>query len=287
MKRRTYMQKKHRKEAIRWMIICNLTIIFLVAAAFIERTIRKYENQIDSMQAEHDAAFAELNNELVEANERNPEFITVLVEAEQQGPSVFKHLELDVNVLLQQPELPAGCEVTSLTACMNFLGFDVDKVDMARLLPQGPIKATDPDVAFVGNPEQRGSYGCNAPVIVNTANKWLEENTQDVNMKAYDLTGHEFKDLLSYIEKGYPVIIWGTEYMKVPTRTTTWQAGDKTITWKYGFHCLVLIGWNEDGYIIMDPILGMKTYPVSDVHTCYEAIGKQAVVLQPNDLTND
>ena len=40
-------------------------------------------------------------------------------------------VELDAQPVLQNPELPTGCEVTTLTAALNYLGYPVDKLTMA------------------------------------------------------------------------------------------------------------------------------------------------------------
>ena len=38
---------------------------------------------------------------------------------------------IEVTPIYQEPELPAGCEITSLDMLLNYLGFDVDKVDLS------------------------------------------------------------------------------------------------------------------------------------------------------------
>lgn len=67
---------------------------------------------------------------------------------------------LAVKPVLQLPELPNGCEITSLTTVLNYYGFDVDKEEMAvRYLPyeeftfDGNIAiAPDPEDAYAGDP---------------------------------------------------------------------------------------------------------------------------------------
>ena len=38
---------------------------------------------------------------------------------------------LPVNTIYQKPELPNGCEITSATIVLNYLGFNVSRVTMA------------------------------------------------------------------------------------------------------------------------------------------------------------
>lgn len=45
---------------------------------------------------------------------------------------------LDVPVLLQFPELPRGCEVTSLAMMLNYAGIQVDKLTLATKVNKVP-----------------------------------------------------------------------------------------------------------------------------------------------------
>ena len=39
---------------------------------------------------------------------------------------------LDVPTILQKPELPRGCEVTSLAMMLNYAGIEVNKMELAE-----------------------------------------------------------------------------------------------------------------------------------------------------------
>ncbi|NLY78771.1 MAG: hypothetical protein GX072_02350, partial [Lysinibacillus sp.] len=43
---------------------------------------------------------------------------------------------LQVPVVLQNPELPNGCEITSLTAILNYYGINVDKMTLSDRMPK-------------------------------------------------------------------------------------------------------------------------------------------------------
>lgn len=124
---------------------------------------------------------------------------------------------LDVQNILQNPELPTGCEATSLTMLLNYLGYPVDKVTITRnYLPKldfywedGIYYGADFRTTFVGNPESEYSYGCYAPCIVTTANSYFLENEFDA--AACNITGADFDSLLNdYIDSDKPVLIWIT-----------------------------------------------------------------------------
>ena len=66
---------------------------------------------------------------------------------------------LDVKNILQTPELPNGCEITSLTILINHLGFDVDKLTMAdKLLDKvKPYTDANPYKENAGDPAMRSN----------------------------------------------------------------------------------------------------------------------------------
>ena len=70
-------------------------------------------------------------------------------------------VELDAQPVLQNPELPTGCEVTTLTAALNYLGYPVDKLTMADqyLTRAEPYQATFGE-AFIGSPHDANAWGC-------------------------------------------------------------------------------------------------------------------------------
>ena len=80
---------------------------------------------------------------------------------------------LSVQNILQNPELPTGCEVTSAAILLNYYGYNTDKVWLCdNFLPKSTdfhgSYGPDPNKVFVGNPKSssgRGLY-CHAPVIV-------------------------------------------------------------------------------------------------------------------------
>ena len=60
---------------------------------------------------------------------------------------------LNVEFLSQKPELPTGCEITSLTTVLNYLGYDVSKETMANeYLPKCDISEVSFWDYFLGDP---------------------------------------------------------------------------------------------------------------------------------------
>ena len=185
--------------------------------------------------------------------------------------------QLNVDCILQNPELPTGCEVTALAIVLNYYGYGVDKCDLSDYyLDKGYIGETNPNDAFLGEPRYDYSYGCYAPVIVNCANYYLEGDRDVIN-----LTGTSFYDLLDYINNGIPVIVWATTNMNNSYYSTTWDLPDGEFTWKANEHCLVLTGYDYDNGLISvaDPLVGNTQYDINVFADRYEQMGCQAVIV--------
>lgn len=187
---------------------------------------------------------------------------------------------LDVAYLAQNPELPTGCEAVSLTTVLNYLGYEIDKCDLVdNYLPQGEIGSTNPNQAFIGSPYDAWAYGCYAPVIVMTANAYLQQ--VGASERAVDLSGTEIDTLLTQYLYKYerPVIFWASQNMEPIRQSTSWVIGGENITWRGNNHCLVLIGWSERGYIFSDPLCGIVEYDKEITALRYAENGMQAVYI--------
>ena len=111
--------------------------------------------------------------------------------------------------IMQEPELPTGCEVTALAEVLNYLGFDIDKVELCdNFMPVDYEGAVNMYYAYIGDPKSNNGFGCYAPVIVKTAYEYFE--SVDSPCYAVDITGTDFKGLLFQITQDRPVIVWTT-----------------------------------------------------------------------------
>lgn len=182
----------------------------------------------------------------------------------------------------QLPDLPTGCEVTSLTMALNYKGVNADKKDLANnYLDKGKAGETDPKEKFIGNPTGSGSenFGCYAPVIVKTANKYLQ--AKNSSLKAKDVSGGELESLYSYIDKGTPVIVWGTIDCQEAKNTVTWTVNGKEVKWYSPEHCMCLCGYSENKISVGDPMKGsVVEYDMESFKKAYNSLFKQAVVIE-------
>ncbi|MCM1468317.1 MAG: C39 family peptidase [Alistipes sp.] len=195
-------------------------------------------------------------------------------------PGIPENHVIPMNVILQNPELPAGCEVTSLAMLLNYLGLAVDKCDLSdNYLPKGDVGTVDMNTAFIGDPRKAGSYGCFAPVIVDTAAGYIADNRS--SLKVYNLTGSNFTSLFQLIADDKPVIVWTTINLLPTTVTTTWQINENTVFWQSQEHCVVLCGYDygKSTVTIADPLAGITEYDMGLFITRYNELFKQAVCI--------
>lgn len=184
--------------------------------------------------------------------------------------------------ILQSPELPTGCEVTSLAMAMNHAGIAAEKTDLAdNWLDKGEYRASDYRKVFVGDPRSTFAYGCFSDVIVNCAEKYF--SAKGISMHAENLTGTSPEQLYRYVSKGTPVIVWATGNMEQCYYNKQWtdaETGD-LITWILNEHCLLLTGYDKEQNLVYvnDPMKGKTAYPMDVFEYRYKQLGKQAVIL--------
>lgn len=190
-------------------------------------------------------------------------------------------IHIDINVIYQLPELPTGCEITSLDMVLNYMGYSIDKVTLSdNYLDKGTIGIDSYKKVFLGDPKDPNSYGCFAPVIANAANKYLTE--QNSPLHAYNLTGSELNELFDNIRYGLPVIIWGSLNPNINiTYNNTWIVDSEILKWPANEHCMVLTGFDltNNTVTINDPLKGVCTYDYNAFLEYYVELGRQAVVI--------
>lgn len=201
-----------------------------------------------------------------------------------EAPSGYKNndsCQLDVEAVMQNPELPTGCEVTALTALLNYCGFEIGKVELCdNFLPIVSDTSATFDEAYIGDPKAANGFGCNAPVIVKTAESYFE--SADAEWSAMNLTGTDFQELFYQLDQGRPVIVWASMGLKNVKMTLRWKTEDGDEAWFAELeHCMVLTGYDiENGVVYAaDPLKGNVEYSLERFESVYEQLGKQAVIV--------
>lgn len=202
---------------------------------------------------------------------------------------VATKMNLPVDVVLQGPELPNGCEVTALTAVLNYYDYNVKKTVLSdKYLPKVPFEVkdgklygADPYQAYAGEPRSKNQgFFSYVPPVIETVNRYF--NDIGGHHKAMDLTGSSPEELLNYIQEGIPVIIWTTIDQREPLFNYSWYVNgtDKSIDIIRNSHTVVLTGFSETEVYVMDPLKGNVAYPKNRFFEIYKKAGSHAMVVR-------
>lgn len=195
---------------------------------------------------------------------------------------------LDVHAIVQEPELPMGCEITSATMMVNHAGYPVDKTELDLLLPKSRnlsrsragryVDTYDPDVAFIGDTRSStNGCACNPGPVLSAVNDYLAFiGSPD---RAVDLTGADPQDLYAYVAQGEPVVIWTTVGMREHDPDDGWTY-DGEHYFHHSDHAMTLIGVSEDDVIVADPLDDVVVYPKRAFEQTYDARGRMAVKME-------
>ena len=204
---------------------------------------------------------------------------------------------IDMENILQLPELPVGCEITALTILLRHCGFDAEKTDMAKnYLPisWGNARYEDGKTYkdsffnyFIGDPFGRG-YGCFSGAIEKAANAYIADNGGGYVVK--NISGAHPDVLYDYLAAGIPVLCWATDGMIEPEYYETWYDNEtgEQLDWYLNEHCFVLAGFNIDADLVTlnDPMKGIIDYNINKFETRYDQMYRQAIVILPEDGTD-
>ena len=190
-------------------------------------------------------------------------------------------VSLEVPSVLQLPELPTGCESVALTMALEYEGFMLYKTTIAREFLIYNQETDNMAIGYIGDPFSEDGAGCFAPAIAATADNFFED--QEADYVAYDISGTEMEELLSYVQADTPVVLWTTMYMAEPEFTEdTAEYEGKTYRWYYQEHCVVLSGYDLDNNTVQinDPLEGIVDRDYDEFKRIYDEIGKYAVVVK-------
>lgn len=189
------------------------------------------------------------------------------------------YVSLDVDELLQLPELPTGCESVALTIALRYYGFD--DLEKTTIADDYLVYSDNFVTGYVGDPFSEDGAGCYAPGIAETANRYLREKAP--YLEAKDITGSTRDELYRYLANGNPVVVWSGMYFadSIPSGMCEVYDGVE-YEWRYNEHCIVLSGYDlERGIVeVSDPLEGKVARDAERFWELYEQMGSMAIVIE-------
>lgn len=196
---------------------------------------------------------------------------------------------LDVPLIQQLPELPRGCEVTSLAMLLQDAGVQVDKTVLAKQIKKDPtpfqrrngkVYFGNPHNGFVGD-----MYSLTTPGLGVYHEPIEELAKQYLPNRIVNLTGSDFSELQKYLSQGAPVlVITNSTFRALPESAfREWDTPNGPIKITYYEHSVVITGYDQDYIYFNDPLSDQKNKkaPKDDFLAAWVQMGKQAITYQP------
>ncbi len=206
----------------------------------------------------------------------------------EEAVSLPSEARINVPMVMQMPELPRGCEVTSLAMIFEYYGQKIGKMELAKNIKKdtsayeisdtGRIHFGNPYEGFVGDMYNRrnNGYGVYHGPIAELASKYFKE-------KVIDLTGLEFEDVLYFVSKGYPVwIITNSTYKPLEEHFfEIWHTPTGIVKVTSKQHSVVITGFDENKVYVNDPLHSKPNRAADKVsfQKAWEQMGNQAVTI--------
>jgi uncharacterized protein YvpB len=190
---------------------------------------------------------------------------------------------LTAPAIRQHPELPSGCEVTSLAMMFQYYGINKNKMELLPELKRDktPLKwKADGTIAYWGNPntgfvgEITGAakgFGIYHGALFELQKKYIPT--------AVDLTKQPFEKLEQQLREGIPSIVWTTINYQVPDKWIVWDTPIGPIETTFMEHAVLLVGFDESNVYVNDPVNGKSKVRIDKAQflETWEAMGKQAL----------
>lgn len=190
--------------------------------------------------------------------------------------------KLNVPLENQMPDLPNGCEVTSLSMLMNYYGIKVSKNELAETIQHvdsftdGGKYRGNPHQGFVGHMTIANAGWCvyNEP-LYNVARKYTSH--------IENITGSDFLSLIKLVSNGHPVMIITTTTFNKVNNMQTWDTNTGKVNVTPSSHACVITGYSKPKKIVyVNNPYGYKNQPVNwkNLQASYNQQGRQALYIR-------
>ncbi|WP_282941672.1 C39 family peptidase [Paenibacillus sp. RC67] len=190
---------------------------------------------------------------------------------------------LDAPAIRQYPELPSGCELTSLTMLIQYFGVDKSKMELVPELKKDPTplkRNGDGSIAYWGNPNTgfvgditgaSKGFGIYHGALLELQKKYIPT--------AKDFTRLPFEQLEDQLRDGIPSVVWTTINYQVPDKWVVWDTPIGPIQTTFMEHAVLLVGFDEENVYVNDPYNGKSKVRIDKTQflQTWEAMGSQAL----------
>lgn len=192
---------------------------------------------------------------------------------------------IDAPIVLQNPELFNGCEITALTMLLQFYGINKNKMELLPEMKKDPTEIQfnrdgtikywgHPNAGFVGDitGKEKG-FGIYHAALFVLLKKYIPTGV--------DLTESSFGELEQQVANGIPVLAWTTVNFTVPLENqwVEWDSPLGPVKTTFQEHTVLIVGYDEKHIYVNDPLSGKEKYQIEKEQfiATWEALGKQAL----------
>lgn len=275
---RRSMGRNRRRHAVRSLFIAA-AILFVYCKCF--RKIGEFWIQSNAVYAESDTSFTNTGNDSDLTNDGSNHRFT------DTADSYCISLKG-----ISQEGIPTGCESVSTVSVLQYWNIEITPdIFISEYLPcqdfwkkGGITYGPDPDEYFAGNPYEAGSLGCFANVILKALTSMQEQNYPGISKLQFSETTDLSLSALSesFVSNGVPVIVWVTMDMKASYEGMEYYLADGTpYVWIAREHCMVLCGYDEEFYYLMDPLADGEiiSYEKTLCEQRFKELNQQAIIV--------
>lgn len=199
-------------------------------------------------------------------------------------PANSNAIKIDAPLIAQMPELPRGCEVTSLAMLLQYSGIKVSKMTLAKQIKKDPtpyrvkngkVYFGNPNNGFVGDMYsfKRPGLGVFHGPVFQLAKRYLP--------KAVDITGKGWNTVEKYLKSGHPVWVLTTSWFRrVPDKYwRTWYTPSGPIRITYHEHSVLVTGFDNNYVYFNDPLAVIKNRHIKKISFIagWKQYGMQAI----------
>ncbi|MCO7124989.1 C39 family peptidase [Sporolactobacillus shoreicorticis] len=209
------------------------------------------------------------------------------IKKETTGQPRKRSARIDAPFILQKPELPRGCEVTSLAMLLQKAGIRVGKMELAREIKHVPYYQNrqfgNPNEGFVGSMEdaKKRGYGVYHEPLAQLGRRYLPSRIIDLSDKSFDAVFAQLND-------GIPVVVITNVTFKPLAKNyfhywRTSSGGTVKVTNQE--HAVLITGYDQNKIIVNDPLRGKNT--ITDRASfikAWEQMGGQAISYRRSTL---
>ncbi|WP_230203627.1 C39 family peptidase [Bacillus massiliigorillae] len=218
-----------------------------------------------------------------EEEERTSIEVPEQIHTNNQEEKIITKKQLDVPLIQQLPELPRGCEVTSLAMILQYNGVSVDKMELSEKITYVPFQKNglygNMHNGFVGNMTtfEENGLGVYIDPIIQLAELYVDSN------RIVNLTGESTDQLYKAVKEGHPVwVITNSWFSKLPDEEfLNWTTEEGSMKVTYRQHSVVITDYDNEFVYVNDPLQDKKNVPINrgDFEAAWVQMNKQAMYI--------